>query len=368
MEAFGAAGAGVGLLGSAVSGLKELRDFIGAIQDGPYDLEMARRRLDQHAAFLPKLQAEYDTRYDACISVEERADFVRCLQDCQEDVKRYKEVLEKASKTRTRGKGLQKLEAGARMYFSEDDFKKQKSTLLDRTVQLQTFINRAHRSFTGQSLRGIESSMTQQHAENINMHSSTQSSLQDKFSLVVTQLATKEKMTLGIDSIENQCKAMAKSIEISQKQAMSMHSSMDASTTTIVRTMEGNHREVQIIQNSQQATLQGLQENMSQFLLIAQFLTARSGHGIAPLGRRSSRQRIQERVRVSDDSAETAQVPSYIWQPGAVRKHKTPFGRLYVFVDTDSDHHSREKTRTSYFIRFLPLRSFLGLSSTGNAS
>lgn len=200
--------------------------------------------------------------------------------------------------------------------------------------------------------------MAQQHAENINMHSSTQSSLQDKFSLVVTQLATKEKMTLGIDSIENQCKAMAKSIEISQKQAMSMHSSMDASTTTIVRTMEENHREVQIIQNSQQATLQGLQENMSQFLLIAQFLTARSGHGIAPLGRRSSRQRIQERVRVSDDSAETAQVPSYIWQPGAVRKHKTPFGRLYVFVDTDSDHHSREKTRTSYFIRFLPFKIF----------
>lgn len=94
---------------------------------------------------ISELQAEYDTRYNACVSVEERADFVRCLQDCQEDVKHYKEVLEKASKTRTRIKGLQKLEAGARMYFSEDDVQKQKSTLLDRTVQLQIFIDRAHR-------------------------------------------------------------------------------------------------------------------------------------------------------------------------------------------------------------------------------
>lgn len=189
------------------------------------------------------------------------------------------------------------------------------------------------------------------------MHSSTQSSLQDKFSLVATQLANKKEMTLGIDSIENQWKAVAKSIENLQQQAMSMHSSMDASTTTIVRTMEERHREVQMVQHAHQSTLQGMQENMSQFQVsIAQFLMARSGHRIAPLGRQSSRKRIRERAHGFDNSAETAQIPSDFWKPGAVRKHKTPFGRLYVFVDTDSDRHSPRKTRTSYFIRFLPFK------------
>lgn len=166
----------------------------------------------------------------------------------------------------------------------------------------------------------------------------------------------------GVDRIEDQWKAVANSIETSQKQAMSMHSSVDASIITLVRTTEKNHREMQMVQHSHQSTLQGLQENIeSQFLPIMQLLTAelcRSGRGVAPLGRRSSQQRIQDRTHGFDDSAETVHLPLDFWRSGAVRKHKTPFGRLHVLVDTDGDHHSQDKTRTSYFIRFLPFKLF----------
>lgn len=194
------------------------------------------------------------------------------------------------------------------------------------------------------------------------MHSSTRSSLQDKFNL----LATHEEITSALDSIADKWTAVANLIETSQKQAMSMHSSVDAAMTTLVRTTEENHREMQMVQRSHQSTLQSMQENIeSQFLPIAQLLTAelcRSGRGIAPLGRRSSRERIQERIQERtdgfDDSAKTGQIPSYLQQTDVARTHKTPFGRLYVLVSTDSDRHSREKTRTSYFIRFLPYKAF----------
>jgi hypothetical protein len=48
MEAVGAAGAIVGLVGSALAGLKSLGEFITVLQDGRIDLDTTQQRLIEH--------------------------------------------------------------------------------------------------------------------------------------------------------------------------------------------------------------------------------------------------------------------------------------------------------------------------------
>lgn len=57
MEAVGAAGAIVGLAGSALTGLRSLGEFINVLQEGKVDLESTQRRLVEHEFRLSGMQA-----------------------------------------------------------------------------------------------------------------------------------------------------------------------------------------------------------------------------------------------------------------------------------------------------------------------
>lgn len=57
MEAVGAAGAIVGLAGSALTGLQSLGEFINVLQEGKVDLESTQRRLAEHEFRLSGRQA-----------------------------------------------------------------------------------------------------------------------------------------------------------------------------------------------------------------------------------------------------------------------------------------------------------------------
>ncbi|KAI4593358.1 hypothetical protein KJ359_009889 [Pestalotiopsis sp. 9143b] len=145
MEAVGAAGAIVGLAGSALTGLQSLGEFINVLQEGKVDLESTQRRLAEHEFRLSEIRTEYDALPNGAVTAEEKLLLDDCIKDSHDEFQRYQRLLEESAKTRTRGKTLQKMEGAFRMYLHGEDFRKHRSLIQDRTLRLQAYSERANR-------------------------------------------------------------------------------------------------------------------------------------------------------------------------------------------------------------------------------
>ncbi|KAF7537050.1 hypothetical protein G7054_g4040 [Neopestalotiopsis clavispora] len=328
MEAVGAAGAIIGLVGSALAGLKSLGEFIAVLQDGEIDLDTTRQRLVEHEFRLSELRTEYDSLPPGFIIPEEKILFDECIKGSHEEVKRYKKLLEKAAKTRMRRTSFQKVETAVRMYLHGEDFKKHRLILQDRTLRLQEFSERSHRIRTTESFQSVMSSAIQHHAEDMAAHTRTADTLQT----------------------------------VSENIARNLQESLNTSLAAeghITAIMGSYNQETQnLIQASHLSTVQELNESIRcNILPTIQNLFNEIQSSDVDLGRRNQQGAWSQHQRhnglYTDEFGDSR---------GIIRKiYWTPFGRLHVFrgrKSTAAESLNADKIGAAYWIKFDPNRLF----------
>ncbi|KAI1844844.1 hypothetical protein JX266_009072 [Neoarthrinium moseri] len=353
MEVVGSVGAVVGLAGSSIKFLKRLDDLITAVKEGPVDLSTAQARIRQHERFLTELKNDYAAIPTSRITNEERAFFDGYIQDSENEVNRFKTLLEKVAKQRTRGSGLQKLETAARMQLNEKDIQKYKSMLQHQMSQLQIFDSKVYRLQVDDTLQSIVSSLTHGQAEDRTMHVSTQRAIEDVSESLVTRGEKSQAMhMLTAEAVKD----VARRLEAHQLQAMSIHSSMEAHVATVVRNLNEQSQGTQLIQTSHHSTLLGIKESLeNQFLPAMQALSndiKYRNRDIVRRRRRSPHEPVESDKRGWDDTQEDSREGVLTFSYTS-RTYITPFGRLYVSVNTS---HSWSKRRIAYGLKFEPSR------------
>ncbi|KAI1862805.1 uncharacterized protein JN550_009952 [Neoarthrinium moseri] len=346
MEVVGCVGAVVGLAGSSIKFLKRLDDLITAVKEGPVDLSTAQTRIRQHERFLTELKDDYAAIPMSRITNEERVFFDGYIQESENEVNRFKTLLEKVAKQRTRGSGLQKLETAARMQLNEKDIQKYKSMLQYQMSQLQIF-----ELEVDDTLESIVSSLTHGQAEDRTMHMSTQRAIEDVSESLTTRDQKSQAMYMRTVEIFNDA---ARRIEAHHLQAMSMHSSMEAHVATIVGNLNAHSQHTQLIQTSHHSTLLGIQESLENQVIPAMQALSNEikyrNRDIVRRRRRSPHEPVESGKRGWDDTHEDSRERVLTFSY-ASRTYKTPFGRLYV-----STSHSWNRRSIAYGVRFEPSR------------
>ncbi|ETS79279.1 hypothetical protein PFICI_09132 [Pestalotiopsis fici W106-1] len=335
MEAVGAAGAIVGLAGNALTGLKSLGEFISVLQEGKIDLDTMQQRLIEHEFRLSELREEYDSWPNGSMTAAEKDLFDECIKESHEEVKRYKKLLEKAARTRTRGKNFQKVETAVRIYLHEEDFKKHRSLLQDRTLRLQEFSKKTNRVRFHESFQSIMSSAAHYHAEDMTAHTRTVDALQ----------------------------TVSTTIEKNLQQSLSTSSALEAHVTTIL----GHHNEETqtLIQSSHHSTVHELNESLKQSILpmIQSLFDAAQGSDKSLLRRNergSAPRRTQNMHHAANDDGVNNKSLAYM-QPNSRRVYRTPLGRLHVGYtqkNSGGDSLDRGQIKAAYWVRFDPYGNF----------
>ncbi|ETS75110.1 hypothetical protein PFICI_13594 [Pestalotiopsis fici W106-1] len=328
MEAVGAAGAIVGLAGSALTGLKHLNDFITVLRDGQIDLSTAQRRLAEHESRLLELRNDYNSLRNSSITDEENALLDSCIKDSYEELKGYRTRLEKMAKTRTRGKSLQRVETAVRMFLSEEDVKKHKSLLQDRIFRLEQFSERVNRVRVNESFQSIRSAATQFHAEDMTMHSQISSALE----------------------------AASEARERQLQQLSNMQSFWVAHMTAVIE--EHNQETRTLIQSSSHSSVLEMKKNMEQTFQTMQ-LAVRNKDRISQKQQRNSRHLLHDIRDHGHNGADQEVLFPSIFHANVYR---TPFGRLRVSRNrmdryTTGQNHGGP-WRVMFRIRFEPYRCF----------